>query len=334
MPYTGPFPFTNNGTITGVLVSSTSFHGSVVNNGKITLHGIVVTHSTISGQITKPSGTIIGGISLDANSKLNSASTGAAVLVEGPSFAGGISNGGTIVSGNLYGIDVGETVLNFTGGITNSCGAILAGLAGIYLVNSLTFTGGITNSGTILGNAYGTSGTGIPIFENVSFRGGITNSGTISGLGDGINVSGASGNGVSIFDSGIISGSGGTAINFGSDINTLTLAPGYSITGNVTGSSSNNIFQLGGNGGGSFDLGNIGSTKQYQDFSTFDVIGGDWLASNAGNQSWTVSAGTFELGTSASIAGTVTFAGAGATLQFDANDNQVSGSIVGAVAGE
>jgi hypothetical protein len=182
------------------------------------------------------------------------------------------------------------------------------------------FSGGITNSGLL------NAGTGDAIADQAAFAfsGGITNTGTISG-DFGINFVG--GPAVSIFDSGVIKATD-EAIAFGLEINTLTLEAGYTITGAAVEDplNSGNILLLGGSGNGSFDLSQIGSTKQYQDFATFAVTGGDWLAYNAGNENWTLTGGTFELAASASITDNVTFAGA-ATLQLDGNDNQITGSI-------
>jgi len=52
MAYTGPFPYTNNGTTTSIVVSNTSFSGDLINDGQITPGGITVTNSTIAGEIS------------------------------------------------------------------------------------------------------------------------------------------------------------------------------------------------------------------------------------------------------------------------------------------
>ena len=67
--------------------------------------------------------------------------------------------------------------------------------------------------------------------------------------------------------------SGGTAaIRFGGAGNTLTLAQGSVISGNVLGTGSD-IFQLGGTGAAAFDVGSLGPAAQYQGFGTFNKIG-------------------------------------------------------------
>ena len=77
--------------------------------------------------------------------------------------------------------------------------------------------------------------------------------------------------GMSIFDSGTITGTGGTAIQFGGGVNTLTLGPGFAINGVVIGSGSD-AFQLGGSSGsGTFDVSTIG--PQYQGFALLNGPG-------------------------------------------------------------
>jgi hypothetical protein len=66
-----------------------------------------------------------------------------------------------------------------------------------------------------------------------TFSGGVTNTGTISAGGAGIQF--LSTPSVNVFNSGAITGGGGTAIKFDSGINTLTLGPGFAINGNVLG---------------------------------------------------------------------------------------------------
>jgi uncharacterized protein with beta-barrel porin domain len=67
------------------------------------------------------------------------------------------------------------------------------------------------------------------------------------------------------------------------------------INGNVLGPGTDiDIFQLGGNGSGTFDLSTIGNTQQYQAFSTFNVVSGTWTVINTFSQAqaWNVNGGT------------------------------------------
>jgi hypothetical protein len=82
----------------------------------------------------------------------------------------------------------------------------------------------------------------------------------------------------SVFNSGTITGTGGTAINFaataGSGPFTLTLGPGSIINGNVL-STGGDLFQLGGaTGTDTFNVSNIGASQQYRGFTTFNKIDG------------------------------------------------------------
>ena len=79
-----------------------------------------------------------------------------------------------------------------------------------------------------------------------------------------------SGGGSTVFNAGSISG-GTAAIEFSGAGNTLTLAQGSVISGNVLG-TGNDIFQLGGTGAASFDVGSLGPAAQYQGFGTFNKI--------------------------------------------------------------
>jgi uncharacterized protein with beta-barrel porin domain len=217
-----------------------------------------------------------------------------------------VSNSGFISGGSsgISGYNV--TVTTNTGSIDTS----IAGIAGISAVNSATVSN--SNSGTIQGNG-GASGIIVSAGNaNVTNSGGIfggagntfgivgtsvtvvnSNSGVISGGNFGIFALSLGGS--SVTNSGTITGAGGTAIQFaGSGGNTLTLAPGSVITGNVVG-TGNDIFQLGGSGSATFDASSIGAGVQYRGFSTFNKIGASvWTltGANAIAMPWTVNAGT------------------------------------------
>ena len=215
--YSGPFPATNAGTISGICVTNTSFTGVLANTGTITTDGITVTNSQIGsggtlGQITS-SGALSGGITVDAASSITArVPNNATIDVRGP-FSGGIRNAGTM--SGIDGIDV-INPTTFSGGISNT-GSISAVIDGIFVVgNASTITGGITNSGTIsfdkatgmriiqadfsgdivntasgsitwTGNLPAGPGRAIWIVQTSSFSGGVINAGTISAF-DGVYV--------------------------------------------------------------------------------------------------------------------------------------------------
>lgn len=237
------------------------------------------------------------------------------------SFSGIITNDGTITTSGIS--VVGSTITGrirsngtLAGGINVDRGSAVNGDAQAALfVPQGSFAGGIHNGGSVSGAA------GIEVDIGASFSGVITNTGTISNTLYGIQAAN-----VSVFDSGSIAGSS-YAIFFTGGHNTLTLAAGYSITGTVLGIGS--ALQLGGSGSATFDPSKIGAGKQYQGFSTFNVVGGTWTLTAASSQSWTIKAGTLELGAGSSITSqTTTFAGSGATLQIDTAMSQIASTLI------
>jgi hypothetical protein len=236
-------------TTTGVVTFMSSFGGGITNSGTISGGLAAVAVSSFAGGISN-SGTIAGSLSAITAGNMKT-------------FSGGIVNSGTLLEQLTI-----DSISTFNGGVTNT-GTISAAngggfSAGIDLNNMRTFNGGITNAGDI--SATGSAGNhhaGIRVglattlgFQGVaSFSGNISNSGTITALTSGIalgNVSAFAGEivnsgrisaatgiliqntpSVSVFDSGTIIGGGGTAVQFGAGTNTMVLAGGWSITGNV-----------------------------------------------------------------------------------------------------
>jgi autotransporter-associated beta strand protein len=310
---------TNTGTIAagnGIIVAAVSiFFGGVTNAGRISVGGAgifvdgvpnafsvnaPIAIGTFSGGVTN-SGTIFaGGAGIFVGGNPNAFYGGPSGAVAISNFSGGIENSGTISAGG-NGIDVGGTgnnanavtISTFSGGISNA-GTISAGSNGILVGGTATahgsfsfstFSGGIANSGTIVAAA----ADGIRVLNVSTVIGGITNTGAITAsVGIAVTSSGA----VSVFDSGLIDGTSGTAVDLShtGPGNTFTLGPGYDIIGNVVGSGSD-TFQLGGSGSGSFNLSSIGASQQYRGFSTFNVVGGVWTVTGTSTPSWTIAPG-------------------------------------------
>src|SRR5579883_3216599 len=129
----------------------------------------------------------------------NAAGTVTNICVNHTSFAGSISNQGTIgpngidfVSGTISGQIQSTGNINFSSGVIDggisldAASKIATPNTAIDIINLATFAGGITNAGTITGSAAGieigssvgaSSGSTVTI---ATFTGGITNSGTIS----------------------------------------------------------------------------------------------------------------------------------------------------------
>ena len=268
-----------------------------------TIPCISATHLTITGNITNEgtlseNGPHIPSILLSSTTLTgfigNSGTINTYVQVTNSTVTGGFMNSGT--AGGIQ-VSFGSTL---SGGIFNSSTGILSE-NGPAIATQGTLSGGITNAGQIK------TRNGTAIVVRGAFSGGINNSGLIQGTA-GINLSNLTG--VSIFNSGTITGTSGTAILFGAGTNTLTLGPGFSINGNVFGSGSDTL-QLGGTGNGTFDLGTIGNFQQYQGFTTFNVIGGTWTVNNTYAQSdaWTVQSGTLLVNGDLSAASSLTVSG-------------------------
>ncbi|HEY1540872.1 MAG TPA: autotransporter domain-containing protein [Xanthobacteraceae bacterium] len=258
-----------------IVAFGVTFAGGVSNGGVISAGNVGIFVDAVTS--------FTGGIS---NSGRISAAAAGIFVDDITTLAGGISNSGTISAANLQGIAV-SGVAVVAGGISNS-GMISANQAGILVDIVNSFSGGVSNSGTI-----SAAQTGIRVTPVATFTGGISNSGTISGGARGILVENSSA--VSVFDSGVIVGAGGTAVDLHLNAagNTFTLGSGYSITGNVLG-QGNDTFQLGGTGSGAFDLSTVGAAAQYRGFTTFNVVSGVWTVSNVFGQAqaWNVNGGT------------------------------------------
>jgi fibronectin-binding autotransporter adhesin len=275
---------------TGInIINNSVINGTIVNNGSIIAN---------TNGIGIASGTVTGGIS---NSGMIRAGFDGMAIVN-PTFFGGVTNSGTITAGSIGIVAFSSSI--FSGGITNN-NSITGNSTAIRINQVTTFSGGISNTGMLIGGV-----NGILVENTPTFLGGVTNSGTISAGGTGILFQNTAG--VSVFDSGTITGTGGTAIQFstGSVGNVLTLGPGFVMNGNALGAGSD-TFQLGGSGTGSFNLSTLGT--QYTGFSMFNVIGGTWQATGSNTNNWTVSGGNLQVGPdaspNASITGTVTLTG-------------------------
>ena len=282
---------TNFGTVTGgVFGINATNAANVINFGSISgAIGISATASNVTNNTGTISGTIFG---INAN-------------------VATVSNSGSI-SGGTFGI------FATTSTVTNS-GTIVVGAGGTGI--NATSAANVVSSGTISGGAFGifannvadvlNSGTISATTAGISaVSGTVTNTGTIVAA-SGINFGGNS----AVFNAGAIIGSGGTAINFTTGTNTLTLEPGFAISGKVIGAGAD-VFQLGGTGSASFDVGLIGPTQQYEGFSTFHKVGSStWSVTGTYSQPnpWDVQSGTLLVNGDLSAASGITV-GSGGTL--------------------
>jgi uncharacterized protein with beta-barrel porin domain len=343
----GTLVVNNTGAISG---TSTAVLGAAVG---VNANGDVIVAGN-SGSITA-NGNGLSAVGLQGANVIITSNAGNITAIDNGFLAVGVeaSNNVTIVSNtgtiSATGTNSVATIGVLTSGsltVTSNTGLISGTSAGITL-SSLAVSGNITNGvggsieGTAAGTSVGISSAAAPItVTNLGMiSGGLAgiraSSGSISNDAGGV-ITGAAGVSFrpgnvasSIFNAGTITGTGGTAILFstGSVGNTLTVAPGFAITGNVVGAGAD-VFQLGGAGNATFNLSSLGASQQYQGFSTFNKIDSSiWTVTGTGNQPWTVTGGTFLV--DGSIAGVVnvtagtlggtgavgtTTVGAGATL--------------------
>jgi outer membrane autotransporter protein len=299
----------------------------VTNNNGALIQGSIAIQGNVTATITN-SGTISGivgggGQAINVAGGLVTVTNNATGLITADAYAinadtANVTNYGTISApapgggGTAINASTSATVTNYASGvITSDASAISAPTISVINFGTISGTGlgangisgglvvQVTNSGSITG------GPGAAAISMSS--GAITNNagGTISG-DQGI----ATFDATSIFNAGTITGTTGTAIQFVSGGNTLTLGPGFAINGNVLGAGAD-AFQLGGTGNGAFNLSLLGT--QYTGFSTFNVIGGTWQATGTNANNWTISGGNLQVGPdaspNASITGTVTLTG-------------------------
>ena len=293
----------------GILAGGTPSAMTVVNSGLIS--GLVGGGGMgISGDTVTLTNNATGTITADAAGiQANTATIYNYGTISAPPPPAG-AGGGTAVSVNAL------TLVNYASGIITGDGGGVSGLTTPVLT--------VTNFGTISGTGLGASG----IQGNTVF---LTNSGTVSGGSGGSTISmdhGVITNNVggsiagdfeaiaafhntSVFNAGTITSSSGPAILFtsvgsGGGGNMLTIAPSSIINGNVVASGAD-TFQLGGTGTGTFNLALIGAGQQYQGFSTFNKVdASSWTLTGAGNQAWTVAAGTLLVNGNLSAASGIT----------------------------
>jgi hypothetical protein len=215
MPITGPYPGIFNTAASEILVSHTTFSGSIINQGVIGTGGIVVIDSTFqSGGLTN-TGTVLGGIHVDSGSQILAGGATAIVVQNTATFAGGITNTGTL--SGTQGIVLND-VMNFSDGVNNT-GAITAHFSAINIATNVTasggtFTGNIVNSGTLRG----ASGLRIAVVASSgalngssTFNGSIVNTGSIFSSGrNGIHIEKV---GAALFSGNISNGGALTATN-------------------------------------------------------------------------------------------------------------------------
>jgi hypothetical protein len=343
-------------TVGGAPTFATTGVGVNLTGTGLTGNLAATTNGTITVTTFSASGNAFG---INASFSGNASSTGALAImdngnlsIQSSSFATGIS-ASTAGLGSLSIVNSGslQVFSSFSAvGINASIGN--AANASVLLIQARN---NINAQGTSAANSFGiqarhdgtgdltidvlssiaTSGTGISATRAGAGNTLITVFGSTA-LGSG-SVQGStgivtSGGSTTLMNFSSITGSGGTAIQFGGANNILTLAPGATITGNVLGTGSD-AFQLGGPGGAAaFDVSKIGPSAQYRGFSTFNKVGlSTWTLTGTSTvvQPWSVQAGTLV------VAGSMAnspFSVANSTLSVNGTAGDVtvnSGGILG-----
>ncbi|RXT42281.1 hypothetical protein B5V03_25130 [Bradyrhizobium betae] len=266
---------------TGILISTGTINNGVGSTVIGSRTGINFNSATLTnfGAIT---GTSQTGILVDVGATItNQASgtiTGGQYAIGGGTGTTSVANYGTITGLTAWGISGNTvTVTNYAGASITGPGSGISGFDTASVNNSGTITGNLAfggvgvlgNNGVTVTNNTGGSITGGLYGIYTNGTGAVSNAGTITGASRAI----VFGNGnSSVFNAGTISvTSSFDAIVFSGSGNTLTLAPGSSITGNAVG-TGNDTFQLGGSGAASFDASRLGPA-QYAGFGTFNKVG-------------------------------------------------------------
>jgi uncharacterized protein with beta-barrel porin domain len=237
----GSITVTNSGSISGTNYAVAANSGVTVTNaigGSISASGDAIT--TLIGSLTVTNSGSINALGHDGIL----AQGGATVI----NNATGSITGGTAAVAGRTSVDV----INFGNIAGVNTGVATQGIATVANYGSIS--GG--NNEAIIGN------NGVMVTNNAGA--------TLSSAGIGVDA--LSGGGSSIFNAGSITGAT-AAIQFAGTGNTLTLAPGSVLSGNVLGTGSDTL-QLGGTGAATFDVSTLGPAAQYQGFGTFNKIGG------------------------------------------------------------
>jgi autotransporter-associated beta strand protein len=309
---TQTFNNTGNGSVNGNFVGSGDGAITIFDGGNFN-GGITISGNGTNSITTQTGRNINGQVSITGNSQttiVNGGAFNAGLVISGAGSnnitnqAGAFINQTFSVSGsqntinNAGTLNNGLTVGNGVNNITNQSGAVINQTFSVTgTQNTVNNFGTLNNGVTVSGNGINsiTNGLGAVINQTLNVTGNpqstVTNLGTVNAV---INMSGTG----SVFNEGAINGSGGTAINFSSGPGpfTLTLAPGFTINGNVLGTGSD-TFQLGssliaGSNAGTFNVSNIGPAQQYRGFSVFNKIGTSiWTLTGTGAQNWNINGG-------------------------------------------
>ncbi|MGE0503562.1 MAG: autotransporter domain-containing protein [Rhizobiaceae bacterium] len=227
--------------------------------------------------------------------------------------------------------DFGIVAMNYGTDLTLTTGVgstVTGGRTGIYAINLGTGPLAITVNGDVTGESsdgiYASQCSCQPIVITVGPQGSVTSNGsTLDHVG--IEIAGGP---ASVIVAGTVNGNAGGAIRFDpfdpTLANRLELRPGFTINGTVfAGTGADDTLAFGGTGAGVFDLGDIDTgadTEQYRGFEMFAVEGGAWSFTGA-------TGATFDVNTGGVLGGNGAFGG----LNINAGGTIAPGNSIGTI---
>lgn len=257
-------------TATGITGSTASFPPTIVNTGTLTVRangGVTATSDGAATGITLSRGSTrstlftagLGGIDLVAKGTVSATSTSAAAIGISGVFINAVDNAATLslrAEGNVI-----------ASGLAAGSYGIFAqrdGLGDIRIdaLAGVQSTGiGIAASRSSAGNIFITTGTSVSGTTGITTSGGTT----------------------TLIANGTITGTGGTAVQFGGTNDVLQMQASTVFNGNVLGTGTS-ILQLVGKSAASFDLSKLGTGAQFSGFSNLALLSGaNWSLSGNSN---------------------------------------------------
>jgi outer membrane autotransporter protein len=270
-------------------------------------------YNTGSGAVTVTANGDVAGTTRDGIFARNNSGTDLAVTTGASTNVTGLNRGiyatnvgsgtltvtanGDVTGTTLYGIYARNYGIDLE--VTTGAGThVTGGNQGIYAINDGSGTLTVTANGNITGTTYdginAQSVAGGPINITVGAASAVTSNG--AGADHfAIDVRGGPGD---VTVAGTLNGGAGGAVQFDQGTardDRLELQPAATVNGNVLAGPGTDTLAFGGDGNGAFNLANIdtgGNTQQYQNFEVFEVDGGTWSFSGATTQDFTVNGGT------------------------------------------
>ncbi|WP_438395833.1 autotransporter-associated beta strand repeat-containing protein [Caballeronia sp. DA-9] len=298
---------------------------------------VLSNHGSITGAVAgiSLSSAALNGVTLDNFSSIRGNTSTGVLLSNGGQLT---NHAGATIAGTEDGVKItgaGATVSN-DGSITTSSST----LSGVYFESGGTLTQGATGTiGTSGGTGYGVvfntgrvDGTNAGAIyggsANYAFwargaaAGAFSNSGIFSAGTGAVLAS----NGVSLTNTGTITGTGGTAVSVTGNGNTLILGTGSVLNGGVASTGTNNVLTLQGSGSAGSNL---------TGFNTLNMSGTAWTLSGANTTTGTTATATNVQSGVLTLAGALTNGGAGGgtTIASGATLQVGNGGTAGSVTG-